>query len=126
MSPRNTLTQTPAGTNPPSGSVSQEGIELQPVPPVTLRDDGHLLSNRGSKNIDPVEFLPQPSTTVAVVERWNHPKVNIYRTFATLFAFMIMGANDAAYGVCRLSDISNFKIADICRQSYHTWRNTTI
>jgi hypothetical protein len=50
-------------------------------------------------NDDPVEFLPQPSTTVSVVERWNHPPINIQRTFATFFAFVIMGANDAAYGV---------------------------
>lgn len=91
--------QTPASTLPPSGSASQTGIELQVIAPAALRDEGRLLSNQSSKDIDPVEFLPQPSTTVSVVERWNHPKANMYRTFATLFAFLIMGANDAAYGV---------------------------
>jgi hypothetical protein len=64
-----------------------------------LRDEGRLLSETASKSIDPPEFLPQPSTTVLVVERWNQSKLNIFRTLATLFAFMIMGANDAAYGV---------------------------
>ena len=64
-----------------------------------LRDPGRLLSEDRPKNIDPGEFLPQPSTTVSIVERWNNPKANIYRTAATLFAFVIMGANDAAYGV---------------------------
>ena len=97
MSSSHIVTQTPSSTNPPSGSASQTNIELQPV--AISRDEGRLLGDRLSKNIDPVEFLPQPSTTVSVVERWNNPKVNIYRTFATLFAFMIMGANDAAYGV---------------------------
>jgi hypothetical protein len=96
MSPINTLTQTPASI---SGSASHSNIELQPVGPAALRDQGRTLGGKTSSNIDPVEFLPQPSTTVSVVERWNHPDVNIYRTFATLFAFMIMGANDAAYGV---------------------------
>jgi hypothetical protein len=77
-------------------------MELQSIAPAALRDEGRLLNNKTSTDIDPVEFLPQPSTTVLVVERWNHPKANIYRTFATLFAFMIMGANDAAYGVCTI------------------------
>jgi hypothetical protein len=99
MSPTNTLTQTPASINPPLGSASHSNIELQPIAPAALHDQGRTLGDKTSADIDPVEFLPQPSTTVSVVERWNHPKVNIYRTFATLFAFMIMGANDAAYGV---------------------------
>ena len=33
------------------------------------------------------------------LERWNEPRANAYRYFATLFAFIIMGMNDAAYGV---------------------------
>jgi hypothetical protein len=83
----------------PTGCASHSNIELKPVAPATLRDGGHLLGSKGSTNSDPAEFLPQPSTTVSVIERWNNPKFNIYRTFATLFAFTIMGANDAAYGV---------------------------
>ncbi|KAJ4341916.1 hypothetical protein N0V95_007101 [Ascochyta clinopodiicola] len=98
MSPASAVTQTPASTNPASGNASQTDIEVQPVVAAAFRDGGRLLDNNGSKSIDPVEFLPQPSTTVSVTERWNYPKANIYRTFATLFAFMIMGANDAAYG----------------------------
>ncbi|KAF2689235.1 MFS general substrate transporter [Lentithecium fluviatile CBS 122367] len=50
------------------------------------------------ENDDPVEFLPQPSTTVNVIEQWSNPRVNIWRTSATFYAFVIMGANDAAYG----------------------------
>ncbi|KAJ4297589.1 hypothetical protein N0V90_005482 [Kalmusia sp. IMI 367209] len=76
-----------------SSSASQISIELQPIgessnDQVPIKD-----------NTDPAEFLPQPSTTVNVIERWNHPKVNIWRTFATFFAFTLLGANDAAYGV---------------------------
>ncbi|KAL2832503.1 major facilitator superfamily domain-containing protein [Aspergillus cavernicola] len=32
------------------------------------------------------------------LERWNHPRSNIVKTFATFWAFLVMGANDAAYG----------------------------
>lgn len=33
------------------------------------------------------------------LEKWNQPRVNIHRTFATFWSFLVMGANDAAYGV---------------------------
>ncbi|KAL3462687.1 major facilitator superfamily domain-containing protein [Aspergillus heterothallicus] len=32
------------------------------------------------------------------VERWNYPRANVYKTFATFWAFLVMGANDSAYG----------------------------
>lgn len=35
----------------------------------------------------------------SALERWNSPPINTYRTFATLWSFLVMGANDAAYGV---------------------------
>lgn len=112
MSPTNTVTvppatKTPRGSNRGSGS----SIELQSIASTGFRDPGRLLSEDRSKNIDPAEFLPQPSTTVSVVERWNNPKANIYRTAATLFAFIIMGANDAAYGV---SIASQKKVPRVC------------
>lgn len=101
MSPTNTQTVTSASTTPslPANRGSESSIELRPITSAALRDPGRLLSEDRPKNIDPAEFLPQPSTTVSIVERWNNPKANIYRTAATLFAFVIMGANDAAYGV---------------------------
>lgn len=98
MSPTHTVMQTPASTNPPSGNVSQINVELQPLAPAVLLDEGRPLGDDVSMDIDPVEFLPQPSTTVSIVERWNQSRTNMFRTFATLFAFLIMGANDAAYG----------------------------
>ncbi|KAJ5963202.1 Major facilitator superfamily domain general substrate transporter [Penicillium vulpinum] len=33
-----------------------------------------------------------------LLEKWNQPRVNIHRTFATFWSFLVMGANDAAYG----------------------------
>ncbi|KGO36163.1 hypothetical protein PEX2_059790 [Penicillium expansum] len=32
-------------------------------------------------------------------EKWNHPRSNIAKTLATFWSFLIMGANDSAYGV---------------------------
>jgi hypothetical protein len=33
------------------------------------------------------------------LEQWNSPRINLYRYLATLYSFIIMGMNDAAYGV---------------------------
>ena len=40
-----------------------------------------------------------PNTAVHALQRWNEPRVNMWRICATFVGFIIMGANDAAYGV---------------------------
>ena len=37
------------------------------------------------------------------LEVWNKPRINQYRYFATLITFIVMGMNDAAYGVSYFS-----------------------
>ena len=32
-------------------------------------------------------------------ERWNEPPVNLWRVLATFYSFIVVGANDGAYGV---------------------------
>lgn len=51
-------------------------------------------------NTDPIEELPSPITATETKERWNHPRVNLWRTLAAFLSFTLMGSNDAAYGVC--------------------------
>lgn len=46
------------------------------------------------------ESLPSPTTaSQEIVERWNYSKMNIARTFAAFWGFVVMGMNDATYGV---------------------------
>lgn len=33
-----------------------------------------------------------------VLEKWNSPRINVYRSLSTFWSFLVMGANDAAYG----------------------------
>lgn len=48
---------------------------------------------------DPIERLPSPTTQAdAPLERWNAPRGNLWRTLAAFWSFVVMGANDAAYG----------------------------
>lgn len=35
----------------------------------------------------------------SALEKWNSPRINMYRSFSTFWSFLVMGANDAAYGV---------------------------
>ncbi|KAF2145802.1 uncharacterized protein K452DRAFT_125748 [Aplosporella prunicola CBS 121167] len=67
---------------------------------ISLCDGNNKTSeSRPSANDDPIETLPSPTTTAHErLQRWNTPRIHIYRTLAAFFAFFIMGANDAAYG----------------------------
>ncbi|RDW67236.1 putative MFS transporter [Aspergillus mulundensis] len=49
---------------------------------------------RGSGSID----NSNANDTSTPVERWNYPRSNIVKTAATFWAFLVMGANDSAYG----------------------------
>ncbi|KKA25033.1 MFS transporter [Rasamsonia emersonii CBS 393.64] len=42
---------------------------------------------------------PPTGAVVHALEKWNAPSRNIPRTLATFWSFLIMGANDAAYGL---------------------------
>lgn len=46
-----------------------------------------------------IDETTPPPTAVSTLECWNKPRSNIYRTLATFWSFLVMGANDAAYGV---------------------------
>jgi hypothetical protein len=51
--------------------------------------------------------LPSPTTATEELQRWNYPKKNMFRTFAAFWGFIIMGANDAAVGVCLMPENTN-------------------
>ena len=42
--------------------------------------------------------LPSPTTATPVLQKWNHPRSNLLKVLATFFSFVVLGANDAAYG----------------------------
>jgi hypothetical protein len=51
-----------------------------------------------------VEAVQQPDNTdsgdsINELERWNSPRINSYRFYATNLSFLIMGMNDASLGV---------------------------
>ncbi|KAL4867647.1 hypothetical protein BDV12DRAFT_186567 [Aspergillus spectabilis] len=53
----------------------------------------------GSSNCDTVNPGDNHNDNVThEAEQWNYPRSNITKTLATFWAFLVMGANDAAYG----------------------------
>ena len=45
------------------------------------------------------EVLPRPVTAAEVLQRWNKPRINIWRFVVMNYCFYMMGLNDAAVGV---------------------------
>ena len=51
------------------------------------------------------EQLDSPTPGIEKLEQWNKTKVNICRYLAALYSFVIMGMNDAAFGVSSLKRV---------------------
>ncbi len=47
------------------------------------------------------DVLP-PQDAVEALQRWNSPRINMWRVFATFWSFLILGMNDGSYGVSDL------------------------
>ncbi|KAK8045618.1 hypothetical protein PG993_005642 [Apiospora rasikravindrae] len=62
-------------------------LEAQPLP---------LDADSSSPQEDPSS---PPPTAAEVVQRWNYPKSNVPKIGACFWSFIVMGANDAAYGI---------------------------
>ncbi|KAJ5792054.1 Major facilitator superfamily domain general substrate transporter [Penicillium pulvis] len=45
-----------------------------------------------------IDSSDDPPGAFPALEKWNSPRINIYRSFSTFWSFLVMGANDAAYG----------------------------
>lgn len=94
-------------------------IELEPIelqsrpPPVKLNSqvqhdqlgDAERRS-QGSRLAEAGGVEPDETPHVSAVEKWNEPKINKFRVGAAFWSLLLMGANDAAYGVstCTLSE----------------------
>lgn len=97
-----------------NGGSSTSVIELEPVymssafPGQDAKGDPSIpangLSRQASSRHSRVTFdqdtssLPPPNMVTETVQRWNYPRKNIPRIMSCFWSFVVMGANDAAYG----------------------------
>ena len=78
--------------------------DVKRVAPWTAeRTDSDLKMNthpQSSNQTNENATLPSPITanTTPQLQRWNYPRVNLWRLLGTFWSFIILGANDAAYG----------------------------
>ena len=89
-------------------------IELQETARHLRRDNNHdarkelgdnlpqFSSKRNSQEEEAgntTDDVPPPNAHISL-QRWNHPKGNIWRLAFAFLSFIIAGMNDAAIGVC--------------------------
>jgi hypothetical protein len=58
---------------------------------------------QGEKHDNDHSQVQETLSSKVTKERWNHPRSNILKTLATFWSFLVMGANDSAYGVSSLA-----------------------
>lgn len=80
------------------GGTSTVVLEMEEIPAQRSSKEEGPASNHGSSRNPSSNSLPPPTTAADVVERWNYPRSNIPKVGACFWAFIVMGANDAAYG----------------------------
>jgi hypothetical protein len=59
----------------------------------------NLEDNSGDGEENMKEEVGDSTDEMNKLDRWNQPRINMYRYFTTLFCLILMGMNDAAYGV---------------------------
>ncbi|GJC81008.1 bypass of stop codon protein 6 [Colletotrichum liriopes] len=91
-------------TGSSTSTVQLRNLERPPTPKDTslLNTEGHRLGS----NADATGGLPAPTTTAAVVQKWNHPRSNMFRVLSCFWSMLVSGANDAAYGLEKYYDLT--------------------
>lgn len=51
------------------------------------------------RQLDLSSSVSESYDTHEALQRWNEPRINMWRVFATYFSFFVFGMNDGAYGV---------------------------
>lgn len=106
-------------------TVELEPIELQSRPPLAKVSshvqterlgDGSERRSQGSRLAEAGGVEPDATPHVSAVEKWNEPKINKFRVGAAFWSLLLMGANDAAYGVSspedlRRNDVNNDRLS---------------
>ena len=81
-----------AGAGAGAGQVATEAQAAQEAPQQQQEVEG-VVGEEGVGGGGP------PEQSTVALQKWNSSPIRIYRVLSTFFSFMILGANDAAYGV---------------------------
>lgn len=92
-------------TEPHNEPTSSSTFELQCMPDScdnknNLKEAAESGMNMGKSDPENIreDVLP-PQTAVEAKQKWNEPRINMWRVFSCYFSFFIVGMNDGSYGV---------------------------
>ena len=66
------------------------------------RNDGNKLESKDATIHATPEEPKDTPLEAPTQQQWNHPRINVWRVLAACYGLLMMGMNDAAYGVCRI------------------------
>jgi hypothetical protein len=78
-------------------SIGIEAIELAPIPEPSTPAGERKLGTYDPESVR--EEVVPPSTAVHALQKWNSPRINMWRVFAAFWSFLVLGMNDGSYGV---------------------------
>ncbi|TAQ85811.1 hypothetical protein B7494_g5869 [Chlorociboria aeruginascens] len=55
--------------------------------------------NERTVDVENEGITTPPNTVVEARQYWNHPRINMWRTFAAFFSFFVFGMSDGSYGL---------------------------
>ena len=89
--------------NPSTPILLENPSGKQPID--TTEEEKHETDSELCKEIVQVQgdvkrVALEPALGVETLQRWNHPRINVWRTVVACYGLFIMGMNDATYGVC--------------------------
>ncbi len=89
-------------------------VHLAHLAPSISEQDTRLRRQSADERVS----LPSSPTGEEELQTWNHPSVNFWRTCAAFWCFVVMGANDAAYGVS--TSVYRSTVLELTRHSLTT------
>jgi hypothetical protein len=78
-------------------SIGIDTIQLAPFPRPLKEEVQRTIRTADPENGE--EEATPPSTAIDALQKWNYPRVNMWRVFATFWSFFVVGMNDGSYGV---------------------------
>lgn len=81
------------------GSDQSHTVILDTQPIETQRVNSQQEDDAEHRQTDMGEAPSVPPTAVPSLQKWNGSRENVWRLLATFVSFMLIGANDASYGV---------------------------
>lgn len=78
-------------------SMPMKSVHIKEEPQHTM---GHEPCSRSVFESGEDAAMEPHTNPIMATERWNESQRNVFRIAAAFFCFVVMGANDSAYGVC--------------------------